>query len=118
MEKRLYYYKAKVTDVYDGDTITVEIDLGLHTFIKVEKIRLHRINAPEVKGVEKEKGIKSRDFLRKKILGKKILLETIKDKYEKYERYLGEIFMETKKNQFVNINNLSVEKDFAVYKKY
>ncbi len=118
MEKTLYHYKAKVTDVYDGDTITVEIDLGLHTFIKGEKIRLHRINAPEVKGVEKEKGIKSRDFLRRKILGKEILLETIKDKDEKYGRYLGEIFLEAKKDQFININDLLVEKGFAEYKKY
>ncbi len=118
MEKTLYHYKAKVTDVYDGDTVTVEIDLGLHTFIKGEKIRLNRINAPEVKGDEKEKGIKARDFLRKQILGKVILLKTIKDKNEKYGRYLGEIFLETKKDHFININDLLVEKGFAVYKEY
>ncbi|MFZ5946706.1 MAG: thermonuclease family protein [Stygiobacter sp.] len=118
MEKTLYHYKAKVTDVYDGDTVTVEIDLGLHTFIKGEKIRLNRINAPELKGKEKEMGIKSRDFLRKKILGKEILLETIKDKNEKYGRYLGEIYLEMKKEQFVNINDLLVERGFAVYKNY
>ncbi|MCX7874696.1 MAG: thermonuclease family protein [Melioribacteraceae bacterium] len=118
MEKTLYHYKAIVTDVYDGDTISVEIDLGLHTFIKDEKIRLNRINAPEVKGKEKPKGIKSRDFLRKKILGKEILLETIKDKDEKYGRYLGEIFLEVEKNKYVNINDLLVEKGFAEYKNY
>lgn len=118
MEKILYHYKAKVTEVYDGDTCTVEIDLGLHTFIKGEKIRLNRINAPELKGKEKEKGIKSRDFLRKKILGKEILLQTIKDKNEKYGRYLGEIFIEDESKKLININDLIVEKGFAVYKKY
>jgi micrococcal nuclease len=118
MEKNLYHYKAKVTEVYDGDTCTVEIDLGLHTFIKGEKIRLNRINAPEVKGSEKELGIKSRDFLREQILGKEILLETIKDKDEKYGRYLGEIFLEAEPNKFINVNDLLVEKGFAIYKSY
>jgi len=31
MENALYHYKAIVVEVYDGDTCTVDIDLGLHT---------------------------------------------------------------------------------------
>lgn len=118
MEKSLYHYKATVTGVYDGDTCTVDIDLGLHTWLKGEKVRLNRINAPEVRGTEKEKGIKSRDFLKGKILGKEILLETIKDKNEKYGRYLGEILLETKPGKFLNINDLLVKEGFAEYKQY
>lgn len=38
MEKLLYHYKAKVTEVYDGDTCTVEVDLGMHTFLKDDLI--------------------------------------------------------------------------------
>jgi micrococcal nuclease len=49
MEHKLYHYKARVVDVYDGDTCTVDIDLGLSTWIHGEKLRLYRINAPEVK---------------------------------------------------------------------
>ena len=64
MDKVLYHYKAKVVNVYDGDTCNVDIDLGLHTWIKGEKIRLTRINAPELRGTEKTKGLKSRAFLR------------------------------------------------------
>lgn len=118
MEKSLYHYKAFVTEVYDGDTCTVDIDLGLHITIKDEKIRLNRINAPEMKGVEKEKGTKSRDFLREQILNKEIFIETIKDQQEKYGRYLGEILLETKPNEYININDLMVEKGFAEYKSY
>lgn len=86
MKFSLYHYKAKVTSVYDGDTCTVDIDLGIHTWIQGEKIWLNRINAPELKGSEKVKGLKSRDFLRSKIEGKEITIETIKDKQEKYGR--------------------------------
>ncbi len=37
MNINLYQYKAFVTKVYDGDTITVEIDLGLKLLLKVKK---------------------------------------------------------------------------------
>lgn len=118
MENLLYHYKAKVTEVYDGDTITVEIDLGLHTYLKDEKVRFNRINAPELRGPEKEEGIKSRDFLREQILGKDIVLETLKDKSGKYGRYLGEIHLKVSEDKYININDLLVEKGFAVYKQY
>ena len=118
MNKSLYHYKAYVTKVYDGDTVTVDIDLGLNVFAKKEKIRLSRINAPELRGEEREEGLKSRDFLRSLIFKKEILVQTIKDRKGKYGRYLGEIFLVDEAGQKTNINDLLVEKGFAVYKKY
>jgi len=113
----LYFYKGLVTKVYDGDTFTIDIDLGLSTWIKGEKIRLHRINAPEVTGKEKPKGIKSRNYLRKLILNKTIYFRSIKDRKEKYGRYLAEVFIE-KEGKLVNLNDEMVKKKYAVYKKY
>lgn len=118
MELSLYHYKGVITSVYDGDTCTVDIDLGLHSWVRDEKLRLNRINAPELKGNEKPEGLKSRDFLRSKILGKEVTIQTIKDKEEKYGRYLAEIWLEEKKGEFTNINDLLVKEKFAVYKKY
>lgn len=118
MKHTLYHYKAIVTSVYDGDTCTVDIDLGLHTWIRNEKLRLHRINAPELRGKERPKGLKSRDFLRSKIENKKVVIETIKDKKGKFGRYLAEIWFEEKKGKYTNINDLIVKEGFAVYKKY
>lgn len=117
MKNTLYFYKAIVTSVYDGDTCTVDIDLGLHTWIKGENLRLLRINAPELKGDERENGLKSRDFLREQILNKEITIQTFKDEKEKYGRYLAEIWLE-KDGKDTNINDLMVEKGFAVYKEY
>lgn len=118
MKHTLYNYKAIVTSVYDGDTCTVDIDLGLNVWIRGEKLRLHRINAPELRGEERPKGLKSRDFLRSKIDGKEITIETIKDKKGKYGRYLAEIWFEEKKEKFININDLLVTEGFAIYQKY
>lgn len=118
MEQNLYYYKAIVKSVYDGDTCNVDIDLGLHVWIKDEKIRLNRINAPELKGSQKTKGLKSKEFLKNIILDKTIIIQTIKDKKEKYGRYLAEIWIKDDKGKLINVNDLMVQKGFAKYQKY
>jgi micrococcal nuclease len=118
MDLQLYVYKARVVSVYDGDTCTVDIDLGLHTWIHGEKIRLARINAPEIRGEEREKGLLSRDCLRKLILDRDIILETIKDDKEKYGRYLGEIWALDEKGQYYNVNDKLVLEGYAIYFQY
>ncbi|MBS4029459.1 MAG: thermonuclease family protein [Ignavibacteriales bacterium] len=117
MEHSLYHYKATVLDVYDGDTLTVAIDLGFNVQLRKEKIRLNRINAPELKERSKKQGIASRDFLRSLILEKEITLQTIKDRKEKYGRYLGEVWI-TADGKDVNVNDELVKKGFAKYQKY
>jgi micrococcal nuclease len=42
-----YVYTATVTDVHDGDTVTLAIDLGFYVNIVI-KARLYGINAPEL----------------------------------------------------------------------
>ena len=117
MNENLYFYKAKVTGVYDGDTCTVSIDLGLSTWVLGEKIRLHRINAPEVRGEERERGLRSRDYLRELILDREIMLQTVKDKKGKYGRYLGEIWLR-QDGEWKNVNDMLVAAGHAEYKSY
>lgn len=117
MDESLYFYKARVIDVYDGDTCRVDIDLGLKTWIKNERIRLSRINAPELRGVEREKGLLSRDYLRELIFEKEILLQTAKDQVGKYGRYLGELWIQID-GEWKNVNDLMVQNGFAEYKEY
>ena len=88
-----YEYKATVTKVYDGDTITVDIDLGFGVQLNGQKIRLYGINAPEVRGDSKAAGIAARDWLREKILGRQVTIQTHKDKKGKYGRWLGKVFI-------------------------
>ena len=118
MKHVLYNYIANVVDVYDGDTITVDIDLGLHAWIRGEKIRFNRINAPELRGAERPKGLISRDYLRSLILNKEIIIETIKDTKGKYGRYLGEIWLKVNDADYLNVNDDLVKNGFAVYKEY
>ncbi len=118
MQEKLYYYRAVVESVYDGDTCTANIDLGLGTWIHGEKLRLNRINAPELRGAEREQGALSRDFLRSQIEGKEIFLQTIKDEKEKYGRYIAEIWLKQADGTWLNINDLLVQRGFARYQQY
>jgi micrococcal nuclease len=117
INERLYHYKAFVLDVYDGDTIRVEIDMGFGlkwrgADNKGVQVRLYGLNAPEIRGEEKEKGIVVRDKVRGLILNKSIILKTIRDKTEKYGRYLGIIITE----ENLNINEWLLTEGYA--KKY
>lgn len=117
MEMNLYYYRARVKSVYDGDTCTVDIDLGLRVWLKGEKLRLYGINAPELRGSERPEGLKSRDYLRSLIDGQDILIETYCDKRGKYGRYLAVIYIH-QQDAWLNINEELVRKGFAVFKEY
>ncbi len=116
-DEYLYHYNARITAAYDGDTVTAEIDLGLKTVVTGEKLRLHRINAPEMRGPEKVAGKASRDWLRDRILGKEVIIETFKDKRGKYGRYIAEIWL-PENDGYTNINDELVAQGHAVYKEY
>jgi len=108
MSARLYHYRANVVDVYDGDTITCNIDLGMGVWLSKQKIRLWGINAPELKGETREAGIGARDHLQKLIMAPgavlpaMIILETRKDRRGKYGRWLGIVWAGEKYEMDVN----------------
>lgn len=118
MDEQLYNYRAKILSVYDGDTVRADIDLGFKTWITNEKLRLARINAPELRGDDRDAGLAARDFLASQILDKDIILETLKDKQGKYGRYLAEIWVKNPEGEFINMNDLLVQKGHAIYQKY
>ena len=118
MDASLYHYRAVINEVYDGDTCRANIDLGMAMWIHNEPLRLYRINAPEAKGKERPEGLRSRDFLRRTILGKEVIIQTIRDEKEKYGRFLAEIWLKDANGNWTNVNDLLVKEGYAVYKNY
>jgi micrococcal nuclease len=116
-DAELFHYTAFVQSVYDGDTCRVDIDLGLGIWIRNEKLRLIRINAPEMTGSDKARGEASRDFLRELIDGREIIIETLKDQRGKYGRYLAEIWIK-QEGVWINVNDALVAADHAIYQDY
>lgn len=112
--ENLYTYCATVIDVHDGDTITVNIDLGLNTWQHGVKIRFSRINAPEI---NTDDGRVSYADLHILLMAKQVIIQTEKDKREKYGRLLGEVWIKDGE-EWVNVNNLMVARGLATYRKY
>lgn len=108
-----YVYSATVKKVIDGDTIAVDISIGFNLYIHGERIRLARINAPELRWPERDKGLESKRWLREEIEGKEILIHTFKHKRGKYGRYIAEVYLDG-----VNINDKLVSLGLAKYKEY
>lgn len=104
----LYNYKSKVISVYDGDTIRCDIDLGFSTTLSNQPIRLYGIDTPEVRGEERDEGLKVRNILRDLILGKDVILRTIKDTKGKYGRWLGRVYLED-----LCVNDFLIERGYA-----
>jgi micrococcal nuclease len=109
----MYTYKAKITEVYDGDTVTALVDLGFRISFEI-KIRLLGINTPELRGAERPQGLIARDRLRELILNKEVVLKTEKDRQEKFGRWLGKIFLP---NSTTSVNQQLIEEGLTtVYK--
>jgi micrococcal nuclease len=112
-ENSLYVYRANVVDVYDAETITVDVDLGFYIWLHKQEFRLHGINAPGVTGIEKAEGEKARDFLRSKILGKQVIIQSIKnpkeeEQKEKYGEFVAIVWLDG-----VNLNDLLIKQGYA-----
>ena len=117
-DEGLYRYSANVTSVYDADTCTVDIDLGLGMWKKKQVLRFFGINAPEMRGPERPKGILARDFCRQLIDKKRIIIQTLDDGKGKYGRLLAILWLEYPENEWININELLVEQGHAIAKDY
>ena len=104
----LYRYNARCTQVYDGDSITVDIDLGFNHWMLNQKIRLFGINTPEVRGAGWFLGLIARDRLRELIEGRDIILSSHRDRAGKYGRWLGTIYIDD-----ININKLLLDEGLA-----
>jgi len=101
-----------VTKVYDGDSITIESSIPgmIHDTKYLFKVRLNRIDTPELRTnneEEKEIAILARDALNNKILNKNILLKNIS--MDKYGRLLCDIFLDN-----ICINDWMIENRYAV----
>jgi micrococcal nuclease len=108
-----YVYSARVTKIYDGDTITVDIDLGLGVWVKKQKLRLARINAPELRGPGSLAGVVARNYLRKVLTSATVDIRTIKDRKGKYGRYIAEVMFNG-----TNISDDMVANGHAKYRNY
>jgi micrococcal nuclease len=117
-DSKLYWYRATCTNCVDGDTLDLELSVGFKTFIR-ERVRLYGINTPETYGVKKDseeykKGMLAKERTAGLILNKQVWVNTIKDKQEKYGRYLAIIHILDSSGNFVCLNDILLAEGLAV----
>ena len=86
----MYKYKAKVVRWVDGDTLLCMIDLGFYTH-KEERLRLARIDTPEMRGSEKVEGKKVQKIVTERYPVGTILGVESK-KRDNYGRFIAELY--------------------------
>lgn len=115
-ECRFYTYRAVVTEVLDGDTVRANVDLGFRIWVNDETFRLYGINAPETRlggprettEAEKARGLAAKAALAELVEGRRIVICTIRDRQEKYGRYLARLFLDD-----LDVNEWLVREGYA-----
>jgi micrococcal nuclease len=108
------YHVKKVTNVVDGDTIDVDIDLGFDISFS-SRVRLAGIDTPESRTkdlAEKKLGLEAKEYVKSKIKdAKDVVIKTEKmDSSEKYGRILGWLFLDGSK---VSVNEQMIADGYA-----
>ena len=91
-----YVYRAYVSRVYDGDTVTATLDLGMGITRKCS-CRLAGVDTPEIRtkvAGEKEAAYLARDRVRSLVLEKWVTIHSIQ-KPDKYGRLLVRLWTES-----------------------
>lgn len=99
-----FIYKATLLSVYDGDTVTVSVDLGMHVSVRAP-LRLVGIDAPEM---GTDAGRAAKEHLRG-LCAPPLVIRTYKDPGDKYGRWLATVV----NGQGVNVNAQMVEDGHA-----
>lgn len=88
---KMTYRVPEVYEVIDGDTVDIRIDLGFDVMIRL-RIRLLGVQAPELRGTSKAKGLAAKEWLTGALSRNAATLKVITTKVngnDKYGRILG-----------------------------
>ena len=112
MIEETYVRNATVRKVVDGDTIEVVVDMGFRRY-SVERLRVSRINTPEVRGEQRIEGLASKDFVVKLLPeGTKIVIQSSKG--DAFGRWIAEVYyIDGATNEQVNLSDLLLSKGLA-----
>lgn len=103
----MFTYNAEVHRIVDGDTVYLKVDLGFR-MTTIQGFRLAGIDTPEIRGVERPDGLKSKDELARLIEGKKLIVKT--GKTGKFGRWIATIYIE---ESMYDVNDHLLREGFA-----
>lgn len=107
--------EAIITNIVDGDTFDADVILGFGITVK-QRFRLNGVNAPEITGREKEKGLCSKHFLMEMLLSKKVVV--ISKEQDSFRRWLADVYYIDETGKEINLCNKLFQSGMAEYKNY
>lgn len=115
----LYWYRARLVRVVDGDTVDLDVDLGFLTR-RTMRFRLLGIDAPEIRGEQRPRGLRARTRLIELIRelsispnGAEVLVRSHSDRTGKFGRWLAELFGADASGALVSLNERLIAEGHA-----
>ena len=105
----LFTYEAELERVVDGDTVWMKIWLKEPLWLR-EKLRLRGLDTPEL---DTAAGPAAKRFV-ESVFKKAVSVTITTTKPDKWDRYLSDIFLKMEDGKEIFLNNLLLEKSFAV----
>lgn len=93
----MYEYSGTVTRIRDGDTIEVDLDLGLYIHTRIA-LRLLDVDAPEVVGATRSEGFLATEYIASLIpVGSTVRVQTFKrpngERYvQTFDRFVARVW--------------------------
>lgn len=118
----MYRYGCVIVRVVDGDTVVVDIDLGFHTWLREQFVRLYGIDTPELRSRDADERVVAR-MARDRVVellppGSRAVVETELRSADKYGRILGTFYVPWHDGSDVtvdvSVNELLVRERLAV----
>ena len=109
-----YCYKATVVKIVDADTMDVDLDVGFECTMR-KRLRLVGIDAWEVRGTEREKGLAAKACV-ERMIGQaiQIYVQTQMDAKGKYGRVLAVVWLLMDDTLPINLNQFLLTQNHAV----
>lgn len=111
----LYLYKGKILDWYDGDTLTIDVDLGfkIHSMVRVRLVRINSWEINHESSYRRRFARHARMFAVKNFpVGSTVYVSS--KRKDRYGRWLAEV--ETKDG--INISTFLLESGETGFEKY
>lgn len=114
----MFQYKAVITNVVDGDTFDMDIDLGFNIHIH-ERVRLLDIDTPEKFGKEKELGLMVKQYATNNFLGREVVIRSEKADVaantDSFGRWLVKVTVDNERDICDIYNSLGINKKCSTY---
>ena len=114
----MYEYKAVITNVVDGDTFDMDIDLGFNIHIH-ERVRLLDVDTPEKFGKEKDLGLIVKEYAKEQFFQKEVVIRSKKAGVaadtDSFGRWLVRVTIDGKDVCDI-YNELGINKKYSTYR--